>query len=192
MSINAQTTLGQIQNDTNRVQFEQGRKNLGNGKLDREGFLRLLMAQMQYQDPTEPQDYSQMLSQQVQLEQVDQMHDLVNSNKFSQAASMVGKVAQLVDAPWNFTTNMPGEPQWDVSTNTPKHKTGTIESVVFDQKNGKALVQIDGNYYDADQITQLFSTPIPQTNTSSGSNNTDTSNSSDNTTNTSVSDNSSP
>lgn len=157
MSINAQSTLTQLQNNTSQVQFQQGRKNLGSGKLDREGFFRLLMAQMQYQDPTEPQDYSQMLSQQVQLEQVEQMKDLVNANKFSQAASMVGKTAQLVDAPWDFSTGTPSTPRWDVATNTPKNITGEIKSVVFDQNNGKALVQIGDDYYDGEQIQQLFS-----------------------------------
>jgi flagellar hook assembly protein FlgD len=59
--VSVQNTLNQIQNNTNQVQFQQGRKNLGSSEMTREGFLRLLMAQMQYQDPTEPTDYSQML-----------------------------------------------------------------------------------------------------------------------------------
>lgn len=157
--MSVQNTLNQIQNDTNQVQFQQGRKNLGSSQMTREGFMRLLMAQMQYQDPTDPMDYSQMLGQQVQLEQVNQMHDLVNSNKFAQAGAMVGQTAKLVDAPWDFTSGISGSPEWDVETNSPKTVTGVIQSVQFDRSNGKALVQINSRYYDADQIQQLYAAP---------------------------------
>jgi flagellar basal-body rod modification protein FlgD len=160
--VSVQNTLNQIQNNTNQVQFQQGRKNLGSSEMTREGFLRLLMAQMQYQDPTEPTDYSQMLGQQVQLEQVEQMHDLVNANKFAQAGAMVGQTAQLVDAPWDFANGVPGTPVWDVATNSPKTVTGVIQSVQFDRDNGKALVQINNKYYDAEQIHQLYATPPAQ------------------------------
>lgn len=160
-------TLNRLQNNTNQVQFEAGRKNLGTGKLDREGFIQLIMAQLQYQDPTNPQDSTQMLSQQLQLEQADQMKDIVNATKFSQAGSMVGKQATLVDARWNFSTNAVDAAQWDYGTNQAKSVTGTIEAVQFDSQRGKALVKIDGNFYDADSIQQI-SVP-PSTTTSSTS-----------------------
>lgn len=123
------------------------------------GFIQLILAQLQYQDPTNPQDNTQMLSQQLQLEQADQMKDIVNATKFSQAGSMVGKQATLVDAPWNFTTNTANPPEWDIQTNTAKTVSGTIEGVQFDATHGKALVKINGTYYDADTIQQL-SLPI--------------------------------
>ena len=154
--MSVQDTLSQIQSNTNQVQFQQGQQNMGSSKLTREGFLKILMAQMQYQDPTEPQDYSQMLGQQVQLEQADQMNSLVNATKFSQASSMVGKTAQLVDAPWDFTNGVSGQTQWDYETNSAKTVRGTIQSVQFDAQRNKALVQIDGQYYDADNIQQVF------------------------------------
>jgi flagellar basal-body rod modification protein FlgD len=168
VSIDAQNTLMQLQNNTNQVQYQQGLKNLGNSKLTREGFLRILMAQMQYQDPTEPQDYSQMLGQQVQLEQVDQMGSLVNATKFSQAAGMIGKTATLADAPWDATNGVSGQPEWDATTNSPKTVTGTIESVQFDQQHNKALVQVNGQYYDADQIRQVFNPTTASNNAGGG------------------------
>jgi flagellar basal-body rod modification protein FlgD len=161
VSIDAQSTLLQMQNNTNQVNFQNSRANLGSGKLDRQGFIQLILAQMQYQDPTEPQDSSQMLSQQLELEQADQMKDLVNATKFSQAGSMVGKVATLPDAPWDFTSNASGQVEWDYTTNQPKVVTGVIQSVQFDPDHGKALVNIDGTYYDADQIQQIADPPAP-------------------------------
>lgn len=153
--INAQDTLNQLQNNTSQINFQNSRKTLGSSRLDREGFIRLIMAQLQYQDPTNPQDSSQMLSQQLQLEQADQMKEMVTSNKFSQAGSMVGRQATLMDAPWDFNTNTPGQPEWDAATNSPKTITGVIESVRFDTSRGKALVKIGENYYDAGTIQQI-------------------------------------
>jgi flagellar basal-body rod modification protein FlgD len=150
-----------MQNNTNQVNFQNGRKNLGNGKLDRQGFIQLILAQLQYQDPTAPQDSTQMLTQQLQLEQADQMKDLVNATKFSQAGSMVGKTATLPDARWDFTNNTTGQPEWDYTTNLPKTVTGVIQSVKFDPAHNKALVNINGNYYDAEQIQQIADPPAP-------------------------------
>lgn len=155
-------TLIQMQNNTNKVQYEAGRKNLGSGKLDREGFIRLIMAQLQYQDPTEPKGNAEMLSQQLQLEQADQMKEIVSATKFSQAGSMVGKQATLMDARWDFTNKTTGTPEWDYQTNQPKTVTGVVEAVQFDAQLGKALVRINGNYYDADTIQQLSAPPAPQ------------------------------
>lgn len=153
MSINS--TVTQMQNNTNAVQFQQGRANLGTGKMSREGFMQLMLAQLQYQDPMEPQDNTQMLTQQLQLEQADQMKDLTDSNTFASAASMVGKQAWLPDAPWDFDNATSGTPEWDVATNSPKVAQGEITAVQFDRVHGKALVLINGKYYDAASIKQL-------------------------------------
>lgn len=163
-------TLIQMQNNTNQVQYEASRKNLGSGKLDREGFIRLIMAQLQYQDPTEPKGNAEMLTQQLQLEQADQMKEIVNATKFAQAGSMVGQQATLMDAKWDFSSNTTGSPEWDLVTNQPKTVTGVIEAVQFDTQLGKALVKINGSYYDADAIQQLsvVPTPPPASGTTSG------------------------
>lgn len=160
MSISPQDTLWQMQNNTNQVNYQNGRKNLGTGKLDRDGFIQLILAQLQYQDPTNPQDNTQMLTQQLQLEQADQMKDMVDATKFSQAGSMVGKQVTLPDAKWNFDNKTSDSPEWDYTTNQPKTITGTVESVMFDTAQGKALVKVNGNYYDVDQIQQLSQAPV--------------------------------
>ena len=162
-SINAQATLTQLQNNTNLINFKNGRANLGTGKLDRNGFVQLILAQLQFQDPTNPQDSSQMLSQQLQLEQADQMKDIVNASKFSQAGSMVGKTASVIDAPWDFTNSVSSPTNLNPATNKPAVVTGTIDSVQFDTAHGKALVKINGNYYDLDKVQNISSPPAPTT-----------------------------
>lgn len=156
-------TLIQLQNNTNRVNYENGRKNLGNSRMDREGFMRLMLAQLQYQDPTEPQDNAQMLTQQLQLEQTEQVKDMVNANRFASAAAMVGQEAELVDARWDFGKAASNPPEWDFNTNSPRTVKGIIESVQFDRQHNKAIVKINGNYYDADQIRQISPAPIALT-----------------------------
>lgn len=164
-------TLIQMQNNTNQVQYQASKKNLGSGKLDREGFIQLIMAQLQYQDPTEPSDNTEMLTQQLQLEQADQMKEIVNATKFAQAGSMVGQQATLMDARWDFSNNTTGTPEWDFTTNMPKTVTGVIEAVQFDTQLGKALVKINGNYYDADTIQQLSVAPTTNTTTQTAATN---------------------
>jgi flagellar basal-body rod modification protein FlgD len=164
MSISANDTLNQLQNNTNLINYKNGRNTLGTGKLDRQGFVQLILAQLQYQDPTNPQDSTQMLSQQLQLEQADQMKDIVNATKFSQAGSMVGKQATIVDAPWDFTNNVSGQPTIDLKTNKPATVSGTINSVQFDAAHAKALVNIGGTYYDAEKILNLSLPPAISSN----------------------------
>ena len=162
------STLNQIKNNTAQTYYQTSQKNLGSSRLDREGFIRLILAQLQYQDPTNPQDSTQMLTQQLQLEQADQMKSVVDATKFAQAGSMVGKQADLVDARWDFNTGTTGTAEWDYLNNSPKYASGVIESVQFDRSHGKALVKINGNYYDAENILQLSAPPAGNTGGTSG------------------------
>ncbi|MEM0951566.1 MAG: flagellar hook capping FlgD N-terminal domain-containing protein [Cyanobacteria bacterium P01_H01_bin.74] len=164
MSTNVQNTLTNLINNTNQVNFENNRSNLGSSRLDRESFIQLILAQITNQDPTNPQDSTDMLSQQLQLEQVDQMSDVVNATKFSQASSLVGKTATLPKAPWDFENNVSGNLEIDFETNTPIMETGTIDSVRLDQERGIALIEINGEFYDMDAI-QSLSGALPLTST---------------------------
>lgn len=80
----------------------------GNGKaaatdtskatLNYNNFLNLLIAQMKYQDPTDPMDASQQISQLATFSQVEQsvktnsnLSSLIQAQSFSQASDMIGK-----------------------------------------------------------------------------------------------------
>ncbi|MDR6815793.1 flagellar basal-body rod modification protein FlgD [Neorhizobium sp. 2083] len=86
----------------------------GNGKaasgdakaagLNYDNFLQLLIAQMKYQDPTDPMDASQQISQLATFSQVEQsvkmnsnLQSLIQATSFSQAADMVGKYITSAD-----------------------------------------------------------------------------------------------
>jgi flagellar hook assembly protein FlgD len=155
-SISAQSSLNSIQNDTAAIQHAQGQKRMGSSNLTREGFLQIIMAQMQYQDPTNPQDYSQMLGQQVQLELADKMGSLVSSSEFSQANGMIGKTVSLPDAEYDFANGVSGTVQntYDAENNTftPNTVTGTVSSVRYDSTHNKPVLEINGKYYDAGSV----------------------------------------
>lgn len=69
-----------------------------NASLDKDAFLKLLVAQLKYQDPTAPTDVSQMMAQTSQLTMVERLDEiskgidrLSGSAPLSNAASMLGR-----------------------------------------------------------------------------------------------------
>jgi flagellar basal-body rod modification protein FlgD len=69
-----------------------------NSTLDRDAFLKLLVAQLKYQDPTKPADASQMVAQSAQLTMVDRLNEIsaqmttsASSQRFALASAVVGK-----------------------------------------------------------------------------------------------------
>jgi flagellar basal-body rod modification protein FlgD len=64
--------------------------------LDRDAFLKLLVAQLKYQDPTKPADTSQLLSQTAQLTMVDRMNELATSFSASAATQRLSLAGTIV------------------------------------------------------------------------------------------------
>ena len=69
-----------------------------NTSLDRQAFLKLLVAQLRYQDPSKPMDASQMISQSAQLSVVDKLDEISKtlsgsavSDQLMLAGSLIGK-----------------------------------------------------------------------------------------------------
>ena len=86
-------------------------------KLGKDAFLKLLVAQMKYQNPMEPTDSSQFITQSAQFTLVEQMENVAKANenmlagqRNATAASMVGKTVQwdagLSDDPESPGTGM--------------------------------------------------------------------------------------
>lgn len=91
-----QDQLTNIKNNTERVNFEKA-ANKANDELDQDAFLQLMMVQMQHQDPTNPMDTSQMLTQQSQFTMVSELQKLNATNYLLQASSLIGKEVELTD-----------------------------------------------------------------------------------------------
>lgn len=103
--------------------------------MDKEAFLQLLVAQMQYQDPLEPTSNTEFISQYAQFSQVEQMQNMAATSELSRATSLVG------DYVYVKTTGSDGEPTY---------KYGKVDYVAFE--NGKAYVAIEESLYSIDDV----------------------------------------
>jgi flagellar basal-body rod modification protein FlgD len=74
-------------------------------------FLKLLVAQLQQQDPTSPMDQKDMMAQMAQMTSVEQMTNMAQSmdtmqknTLFSQSVGLIGKTVDYLDANNNMQT----------------------------------------------------------------------------------------
>ena len=106
--------------------------------LDKEAFLKLLVAQMKYQDPLEPTSNTEYISQYATFSQVEQMQNMAATMELTRASSMVGKLVEVntVDSAGNA-----------------KVVQGTVEYVAYE--NNKAFVSIDGALYSIDDVVAV-------------------------------------
>ncbi len=110
-----------------------------NSSIKSQDFLSLLTMQLQYQDPTNPMDNSEMLAQEAQFTTLEQMENLSNSfSKFSaayQANSFLGQTVEVtVDG---------------------KSTTGKVDYVDFSDASGASL-SIGGKNYPLSSVTKIF------------------------------------
>jgi flagellar basal-body rod modification protein FlgD len=128
-----------MQNNTNRVNYDRARANLGSDRLDKQAFLQLLMAKLQHQNPLDPVKDADFLNQQAALAQVEKLDDLAKAMQsngiLGQASSMVGKTVDVRDSFGNTIT-------------------GEVESASF--ANGTAALSIDGGMYSLDQVAKIY------------------------------------
>jgi flagellar basal-body rod modification protein FlgD len=61
-----------------------------NGILGQNDFLKLMVAQLQAQNPLEPGNSNEYINELAQFTQVEQMTNLANANELSSAVSMIG------------------------------------------------------------------------------------------------------
>lgn len=67
-------------------------------ELDKDAFIQLLVTQMQYQDPLEPMDNSEMLAQMAQFTALEQMMNVALASNKQLASGMIGKYVE-----YNYT-----------------------------------------------------------------------------------------
>jgi flagellar basal-body rod modification protein FlgD len=120
-------------------------KTLNQGKapqqtMGRDDFLKILITQLAYQDPTAPMEDKEFIAQIAQFSTLDQMTSMANdfarlTNMLagSEAASALGKSVELAE----------GEQ--------------VVQGIVKAVTRGDApQVMVNGVYYDWDQVTKVF------------------------------------
>jgi flagellar basal-body rod modification protein FlgD len=124
-------------------------------QMTQNDFLQLLVAQMENQDPLQPQSDTQMAAQMAQFTSLSQTSAMSSSLSAMQASSLIG------------TTVMVQEPN---SKNT---ASGVVQAVRLgaQSSDGTPQIVVNGIAYDLSQVLSVTPTPPPtsQTTTSSSS-----------------------
>ncbi|MDF2608582.1 MAG: flagellar hook capping protein [Lachnospiraceae bacterium] len=128
-----------VQNGTvTQTQSTSSTSALTNSSLGKDAFLQLLVTQMKYQDPLNPNTDTEFVAQLATFSQLEQMQNLTQTTTNSQAFSLVGKnvVVKNVATSGEIT-----------------YKEGTVDFVSV--SNGKVQLSIDGNKYNMDQLERV-------------------------------------
>ncbi|SDZ85895.1 flagellar basal-body rod modification protein FlgD [Pseudobutyrivibrio sp. ACV-2] len=123
------------------------------GGYNQEMFLKLLVAEMQYQDPMEPSDNSQYVAQLASFTQIEAIQSVQDDMHSIQAQSLVGKTVVInsdheeIRGKVDYVTS-DDEGTMYVSVNDKQYKVSEIDSVV------------DTDYYNAVTIVETFNTMV--------------------------------
>ncbi len=143
MSSIANVVNGQIVNnstaakDVNKA-AEAASKQAGSA-LDKDAFLQLLVTQMKYQDPLEPTDNTEYVSQLATFSELEEMQNMVQTSDRQRANALIGQYVMM-----NVTD----------STGNSTYPEGYVDSVVY--QGGKTYLQINDTLYNFDDLEQVF------------------------------------
>ena len=123
--------------------------------FDKDTFLKLLVAQLKYQDPTNPTDATQFMSQTAQFTVVEKLDALsaldqkvLDATRAQSAASLIGRQVTYTD--YSGTS-----------------RTGTVTGTTFGSQN--PALTIDGTQVALDSVTAVGATAPPVTGSSGSS-----------------------
>jgi flagellar basal-body rod modification protein FlgD len=123
-------------------------------QMNKDTFLKLLVAQMRYQDPASPADTNQMMAQTATFAQVEKLEEMAKYSATSlvlqehaTAGAMVGRQVTYTDT-------------------TGASVTGVVSSVRLASGKSEAVAVVDGKDVQVGRITAV-SLPTPSSGTSS-------------------------
>ena len=135
MSTTASVVNGEIKSDYTNLN-----KTKENGStLDKDAFLQLLVTQMKYQDPLEPTDNTEYVSQLATFSELEEMQNMTSAMDMSRATSLVGQYV---------TVKVTNE-----NTGITSLTGGKVDYVVVE--NNKAYLNIDGENYSVDDLDSI-------------------------------------
>jgi flagellar basal-body rod modification protein FlgD len=120
-------------------------------QMGKDVFLKLLVAQMRYQDPANPASSSEMMAQTATFAQVEKLDLLATQNgallilqEHSTAGAMVGRTVTYTDT-------------------TGASVTGKVSSVRLASGGTEAVAVVDGKPVAVGRITEIATAPTPPT-----------------------------
>lgn len=116
------------------------KNNQSNSSLDKDAFLKLLVTQMQYQDPLEPTSNTEYMSQLAQFSSVEELQNLSNTLSNSQSMNLTGQyvILNVPDSAGNIT-----------------QVSGLVDYVTLSE--GKTYLHINDEYYPSDYLDSVVS-----------------------------------
>jgi len=111
----------------------------GSSELGKDAFLKLLVAQLQNQDPLNPQDDTQFISQLATFSQLESLQNLSTTTENTQLFSMVGKTVVV---------------SYENATGETDYKSGQVQFVRV--QGNKTQLSIDGETYDSSQLVSVI------------------------------------
>ena len=134
MSVSAVVKNGEIVTSTSQNSISAASSSADS--VNKEDFLQLLVAQMQYQDPLEPTDNTEWVTQYAQFSQVEELQNMSASMELTRASSLVGQtvIMQVSEANGNTT-----------------QVQGNVDYVSYEA--GKAYLSINGALYSMEDLS---------------------------------------
>ena len=133
--IYAPVSDGKIQ-DTSSANSLSTQKEKSNNSLDKDAFLSLLVAEMQYQDPLEPTTNTEYISQFATFSQLEATQNLDATNTKQMANDLIGKQVIL-----KVTSTSTGETTY---------QSGRVDYVYVE--NGKSYLSVGNELYSIDDL----------------------------------------
>ena len=139
-NISAVVVDGKVQEATASQNSLSTEKTKGSSSLDKDAFLQLLVAQMKFQDPLEPTDNTEYISQLATFSQLEEMQNMTASTNLQRASGLVGQevIVKVVNA----------------STGGTQYAQGLVDYVVYE--NNKAFISIDEALYSIDDVYEVI------------------------------------
>lgn len=113
-----------------------------NSKLGQNDFLKLLVSQIQYQDPLNPKSNTDMAAQMAQFTSLQQATDTSSSLAMIQANSLIGSSVT-------------------VQVDSKNSAAGIVSGVTV--VNGQPQIVINGQHYQVGQVTSVQPPPVAST-----------------------------
>lgn len=119
--------------NTGKTETYQKENTVGTSSLGKDAFLQLLVTQLQYQDPLNPQSNTEFVSELAQFSSLEEMQNMTGTLANSQALSLVGKNVVI-----------------EVGKSSDITQTTTVAGYVEYVKmvDGNAKLAINGELYD--------------------------------------------
>ncbi|MBP7176328.1 MAG: flagellar biosynthesis protein FlgD [Thermoclostridium sp.] len=134
------------QNNIDRlIETQEAAKSTRNvdNNLGKDAFLKLLITQLQHQDPLEPMEDQDFIAQIAQFSSLEQMQNLNSSFSYSMGFSLMGKF---------ISADIPDE------TGKVKQVAGEVSAV--HSQDGVVYLVVDGEDVPIDKITNVSETPM--------------------------------